>query len=413
MLLTVTISPAEAVLVPIPSPSPAAWMERQKSCTTIPSQVLAPQLEMQKARNQSRGWCFAFSTADLLSVKLGEPVSAFGLANSYYRDAPLLHEGAGAQDIYSYIMTDFDRGLARSGLDLEGGFPARLLGTAIENGFVCLEKTSPSEFPVEQSGPGTPSDDDALTASERFNNTVSTIEEAYDQIETLLEEEWDLERIEKELDHFGIGAPSRYRLGQIDSGDPHQTKVLNNALCENEDFRQAMKDLFPRVSIKEFLRIAQESTRGDLIQNLSRNNCEAIPVPGKKFKIRSLAVRHKPTLLQRNRDVSRLISVIDRQLSARNPVIATYDSVGLFSPAASVGAQFRNGKTPENGEFVHASLITGRHWDEEQKVCRYEVKNSWGPDCKSISPQMLCDRGILYPTEDQLRDMLYGLDWLE
>jgi len=388
-------------------------MERQKSCTTIPSQVLAPELDMQKARNQSRGWCFAYATADLLSVKLGEPVSAFGLANSYYRDAPLLHDGAGWNDIYSYIITDMDRELARSGLDLEGGYPARLLGTAIQNGFVCAEKSSPSEFPVARSGPGAPPEDSAEAARDRFNNAVMTVEEAYDELETILDQEWDLERIEKELDHFGIGAPSRYRLGQIDAGDPHQSLILNNALCENEDFRQAMKDLFPRVSFKEFLRIAQESTRGDLIRNLSRNNCEAIPVPLKKFKIRSLGVRHQPTLLQRNRDVGRLMAVIDRQLTAKNPVVATYDSVGLFSPSASVGAQLRSGKNPDNGEFAHASLITGRHWDEEQKVCRYEVKNSWGSDCKSLSPEMLCDRGILYATEDQLRDMLYSLDWLE
>jgi hypothetical protein len=364
-MMTVADSPSWAAQSTAPSPSPAFWLERQKSCTPIPSQVLAPQLEMQNARNQSRGWCFAFATADLLSVKLGEPVSAFGLANSYYRDAPLLHEGASVQDVYSYIISDLDRELARSGLDLEGGFPARLLGTAIENGFVCSEESSPSEFPVEKPGPGIPIEDDPMAATDRFNSIVSTIEEAYDEIEQILEEDWDLERIEKELDHFGIGAPSRYRLGQIDAGDPHQSRILSDVLCQNEDFRQAMKDLFPRVSLKEFLRIAQESTRADLIQNLSRNNCEAIPVPGKKFKIRSLAVRHKPTLLQRNRDVGRLISVIDRQLSAKNPVVATYDSIGLFNPIATVGAQLRTGKNPDNGKYVHASLITGRHWDDE------------------------------------------------
>jgi hypothetical protein len=395
------------------APSPLPVESREKTCSTIPSQVLAPQLDIHKARNQSQGWCFAFASADLLSVKLGQSVSAFGMANAYYRDSRLIHSGGGIGDLIDNINQDFALGLSQSTLDKQGGFVARMLDTAIENGFVCSENSSPSEFPVDESGLGLTSEDTPLHAADRFNSAIVTLEAAYDSLEKTLENEWNLERIEKELDHLGVGVRSPYRLGQINVQDPHQGRMLSEVLCEDDDFRQALKDLFPRVSFKDFLRVAQESSRAELIQNLSRNNCEAIPVPQKKFKIRSVYATTETSIDQRTKNIRKMIALIDQQLSARNPVVATYDSAGLFNPPSAIGVQLKQGKQADNSQYVHATLITGRHWDEEGRTCRYELKNSWGRECKFISPQILCDRGILYLTEEQLGDMLYGVDWLQ
>jgi hypothetical protein len=102
----------------------ATERERQ-NCTPI--DLRGPRLGPPRDQD-SIGWCYAFSAADLLSYRLGERVSAADLAVQYNQ-----------QDFRSRSLS-FMRSLTGSTLPPEGGWPSSAIQAAIRRGGACRER---------------------------------------------------------------------------------------------------------------------------------------------------------------------------------------------------------------------------------------------------------------------------------
>ncbi|WP_413294785.1 C1 family peptidase [Bdellovibrio sp. HCB185ZH] len=103
----------------------AAESKERKSCTAVDMSK-----EMPQTRNQdSVGWCYAFTAADLMSYKLKKNISAADIALSYQDD----------------WLSGMDRGiLGTAAADVAGGFTDNAISKAAKEGF-CLESEMPSE----------------------------------------------------------------------------------------------------------------------------------------------------------------------------------------------------------------------------------------------------------------------------
>ncbi|WP_142699474.1 C1 family peptidase [Bdellovibrio sp. ZAP7] len=103
----------------------AAEAKERKVCTSVDMSK-----DMPPARNQdSVGWCYAFTAADLMSYKLKKNISAVDIALAYQDD----------------WISGMDRGiLGTAAPDIRGGFTDKALQMASKNGF-CLESELPSE----------------------------------------------------------------------------------------------------------------------------------------------------------------------------------------------------------------------------------------------------------------------------
>jgi hypothetical protein len=92
-------------------------------------------------RNQdSIGWCYGFSAADLLTFEMGRPVSAAHVSALYNRQ---VSGNLFWRTMYRFQRKDFDRVYS-------GGFPAMAINAAERNGQVCTE----AGFPFDQNHHG-------------------------------------------------------------------------------------------------------------------------------------------------------------------------------------------------------------------------------------------------------------------
>ena len=64
----------------------------------------------------------------------------------------------------------------------------------------------------------------------------------------------------------------------------------------------------------------------------------------------------------------------------------------------------------------HALTLVGREYDAKTRSCEYIVKNSWGKSCESAKrflPKIKCRNGFLYLGEKEMRAMLFSTSHLE
>jgi hypothetical protein len=387
---------------------------REASCTEVVPQTIAPNLDMHQARRQSRGWCFAFASADLLSAKLGKQVSAFSLATSYFQDGTLTPEGARPSEFGINLTETLSSKFKSTGfLEQEGGFPGRLLGTALDRGQVCSEASSPSEIQKPHHAPGLQNTLAPGTLESAFDQNVEELEGMHAELELLLERELDRSGVQREPNPLGLDLPRSTPLSGIEPDGLNTWSLAREAVCSDETFQDALKTLFPRINVREFVDIALQSGKADLIRNLAEKNCESIPIAAGRFSRKGMNSELNPFTSDSDDSAARLMKELDEQLSKGNPVVAGYTAEALIDPSRARRTMKREKISNNVTNVDHASLIVGRTWDPESKACLYAIKNSWGRECDGISDAFLCDEGIHYVKADQLHDMIYMLDWLE
>jgi hypothetical protein len=377
-----------------------AARNRKESCTTVTPQAIAPDQALDRARRQSRGWCFAFSTADLLSAKLGVKISGSALAASYYRDRPFFSGAAGPSEVLRNFAESSSEILSTSILDKEGGFLTRVLATALDQGFACSEQSVPSEVALSPQETRSPRPGDL---EERYDEALRTLERIHDEITDQL------------FDHPRYGPPSEtLGMPQISSAileDAAEIRRLRTEFyCEDERLRESLERLFPRVTFEDFLKVAIEVPKSEAFEELARKGCQAVSIPKGRFRI-----GFKQDESEAASAGLKLIRALDRQLDGSNPVIIAYSSNGLSDPELSHRAflRVRPRLADHAPVFDHASLVAGRMWSDLEQTCLYQIKNSWGEDCTPYTEAARCERGTIWVKEDHLRDMISEVAWLE
>lgn len=338
----------------------------------LPSRV--PSTDLNHARLQSNGWCFAFAAADLFSYKTGTDVSATAIAAAYYHHAPVIERSL-SKTLQNYGESIWSHKSIKTS-DKEGGHITRVLRTVIDDGFVCAENGVRSQF-------GNIGD----VSIDVYLEMMDKIEAAY----------WDLDDMDLE-----------------DFDDPSftSTKAVQDGCIKNETL-QASRIIFPGLELKDLVRVAQRSSRETFFYDLTRWGCKATRIPrGKqKYQTRRVDLMNREDADEKSAGDAG-VKAIHEQLSKGNPVIISYSQNGLFDPAFSYRSMIRNNR-PNPSEIDHASSVMGRRWNPSKQECEYQIKNSWGTDCSLYSPAYECKYGLIWASESQISDFVGEVTWLE
>ena len=343
-----------------------------ETCTLVDLASTVPHLPMRNARLQSTGWCFALAAADLLSIKTGVEVSGSALALAYYDHAPIL-----GSDLKSTLRNYGHAWWSHHSLKTtskEGGFPERVLETAVRDGFVCSEESFPTQW------------GDAGEASMKaYLSLLDGVEDAHEEIQELDEEE------------------------ELDARDPET--------CEVRKKVEAATLLFPRLDLRDLIKVANRSIRETYLYELSRWGCDAIPLKKKneRYKVRHLDLAKYDDLYSSK---TGLIGVraIDQQLGKGNPVLIGYPGETLTDPEQALRTS-RRLEEVEDTDADHASILIGRRWNpranDGKGQCEYQLKNTWGDDCDTYHSSLECSRGIVWVGAELMGDMIDRVTWLE
>ncbi|WP_374033978.1 C1 family peptidase [Bdellovibrio bacteriovorus] len=139
-----------------------------------------------------------------------------------------------------------------------------------------------------------------------------------------------------------------------------------------EKVYQTSRRLFPNVSTKDLEHILKTSSRADFIDQMANRTC--------KQRIKTdLKVSSPWTFREKS-----LGDEIDEQLSAKNPVVLSYDAQGL-------------GDRRDYSQLgMHASVLVGRRFNEKSGQCEYLLRNSWGRSCGYYDPSYQCKEGNIW-----------------
>jgi len=343
--------------------------KRRNSCSSVTLFEVAPQIDINRARNQPMGWCYAYSAADLFSIKLGKPISAVAIASNYYRNIPKAerlreYRSAGPEDSF---------------LGYEGGVNRGVLNAALLDGRVCTEASVSSEFEVFRP--------DSMSRSELRDRSQRVNQEYIDSV-------LDLEGYHSVLKHWNREKSRGRQLKDTDCSQGVQPSEV----------RRVADRLFPGINIDGLMEIASRVSRDEFYSEVVKRSCEPVLIP-KQWRV----YEWEPEVLHsepRGEDAAEItLTVIDQQLKKRNPVM-----IGISSETLTVPESGYRGKTFR--DIDHSVLVVGREWMESTQECYYQLKNSWGLSCKDY-PSALCKDGVLWVREKDMKTMTGAVTWVQ
>ena len=116
-----------------------AYADSQSSCTDVDIRTKNPLLKefLSTPQNQdSIGWCYAFTAADLLSVHIGRPVSALHMSAIFNNTLANMNNRINMNFNFKNIY--------------EGGLTYMALNSAMNGTFICSEKAMPFDMQHEK-----------------------------------------------------------------------------------------------------------------------------------------------------------------------------------------------------------------------------------------------------------------------
>ena len=172
--------------------------------------------------------------------------------------------------------------------------------------------------------------------------------------------------------------------------------------------KDELRRAFPLITQEKASEIAAKSKSADeLIKGLGNEACSAylrkgLP-PGKSEKhvvsIDYLITRDCKKYFK-DGERNKMVELINDALDKNKPAGLSYVTGGLIQQPAPASHGY------------HASVVSGRSWDESKKECNYLIKNSWGEDWKvpaGLKAKSAKDHpGYFVVTEKQLLEHIYG-----
>lgn len=301
-------------------------------------------------RNQgSIGWCYAFSTADLVSYETGENISANHIAqmnNMAIRQEAVVH---GLKNSVTSLMSgtteenhlgvnNLSEGLAMASdtpTNRESGLEHLSYRRVRDRGGFCRESDLPS---------GTAEGEGLGDAIEVFH-------------------ELDAELVEAR-------------------GSEEEKILIAQRFCQEN--QALIQNYFPNGFDTNVVDALANAEGGDSFNYLSQQQCN-----------------DKIPLNEEIRVGSGTIDEIDHALDQGGIISVAYytDMLGVPSEVSDTGEPIES----------HSSTIVGRKWDESSGRCQYLLRNSWGEDCAQYSnqAQIDCESGSLWVYEDELSAHTY------
>ena len=381
-----------------------------------------------------RGWCYAFSTSDLLSAELGEPISSLHLAAIYNKKQ----------------YTDDDRGNDVL-FEEAGGYPLKLINYVEEEGVVCKEQEVPFiEFEI-----GFPSTKDKKVSSylisdlkEEVNSKLTILASEYckkkfsfqGDISICLKKVEDLHQrtnMRKYEEARKLFKPvlqsNTYREAYADYQKAYQG--IQESFYKNRDsglgkrLRQLMDNIINiKVQVKE-LRKSKASAYSELnstfesffgvakdfsplvslalteglnayFSEIIANGCP------NKLEVGKLNNKNYSLYFENGTEERRkkALETITKQLEKGKPTEVTYYFGEIF-------------KNPElyAPSTLHSSLITAQRWNKEKNRCEFKVRKSWGKNCHYYKKSIDCikEEGSFWLSDEDLGSALGTINYIE
>ena len=338
--------------------------------------------ENKRPRHQDTiGWCYAYTAADLLSFKTGKTISAIDVANAYNNVGP---------------VAMLDRLMGAKESEIEGGLIADAASAALKRG-LCLEEKLPSTYTGNVSTQGDPNKSEYLlysalprdvhyyTTKGRNNFNIRPYHAAdflhtLDAIKVALakpatEEEFSL----KKQDYFRV-AEERFKL---------------DTCASNEHFEDAVKYFFPGMSAEELMKILLLASEGDFINKLMTAECNDRFKPEKEVEI-----DYTSCFWPWNSCAS-VLRKVDEQLDKGS-------IAGIIYTGTILTDKYRFEVTS-----LHASTVVARRFNETTKDCEYLIRNSWGDGCADYDVSLQCDHGHVWMPERNLEQALWSATYVK
>ncbi|OGQ63762.1 MAG: hypothetical protein A3G92_01240 [Deltaproteobacteria bacterium RIFCSPLOWO2_12_FULL_38_8] len=330
-----------------------AASNRIQSCTNVDNRTDI----LQRPRDQdSTGWCYAYTVADLLSYKTGKLISAAHVANTY-NDSFINHTK-------QFFNT--------SEADLHGGMIKSAAEKALQKG-VCLEEDLPSS-------------DYLYSSLTNIKSGIHGVENAKDLYDESLSPSW------AELLFHPITS--------ITSWATHDETIASSPqeIFQNcPEIQGNWKELFPNLNMDTILEVLAQSTSMSVVDNLIARAClKNSFVPDTKLNIVEKIYRGglgEPTPDEMTQD-------IDDQLNHKN-------IVGIYYKASLLQDRYAAPK------YGHASSVVARRFNFLSGACEYLIRNSWGSSCANYDSEFSCSDGHVWIPQEHLVNMMYGITYVQ
>ena len=307
---------------------------RSKSCTEVNNTTPV----LSKPRDQdSVGWCYAFSAADLLSHKLNKKISAVHLATLYNHNdfwtnlrrniTPVVAitelAGQGRVQVDKELGEITLRERVRSESSIEGGFTGNAIRHGLQHG-ICTEHEIPSNYSIERNI-------------------------------------FELERLV--ANYREISVP--LRAGECNSTSQEEiysyvvdgTRVnLKNDYFGEHPQNDLLQEMFPSLDFETFFEVINQTNRQNAYQQLLAASCKEEVAITDNINVHEVTARGK--------DFS---DTLDQQLENGNVAEIGYHAGVLYNP-----------DMPNRSSGLHSALILGRRFNAETNKCEYLLRNSWG-----------------------------------
>lgn len=324
-----------------------ASQARKNSCTSVDNR--RPPLGNIVRSQDSIGWCYAYTAADLMSHKLGVTISAFDVANSYNNG-----------NWRAWIQ---DKILRRKESEQQGGLIDDAIKEATKKGLCPEEDLRSSDFKFQEYA--------------TFLDELSGIESAYAALKS-----------DRFQDNPSIATGLIGSISGIISEQPSNIEDLNVS-CSN--LQNGWTDIFSNLDLNDFTDVIAHAGDRDMLNQLIRRNCRGKRLNG-EFDIKSKGVG----ILTR---AKHLVEDIDDQLNSENIVGISYYASLLENPYGSKSGG-------------HASSVVARRFNESSGSCEYLIRNSWGDGCNYYSSRYECENGQIWIPQEYLERMLFEITYI-
>jgi hypothetical protein len=342
----------------------------------------AASTENKRPRHQDTiGWCYAYTAADLLSYKTGKTISAIDVANAY-------------NNVGTFAMLDRLVGVKES--ELEGGLIANAASAALDRG-LCPEEKLPSIYSAKISTKGDPHKSGSYLASllpkdvyyyttEGRENTNIRPYHVADFLHTLDKIKASIVRPDGEEEFF-LKKEEYFRVAE--------EKFHLDTCRTSENFSDAVKYFFPGMSSEELMKILLLASNGEFINDIVTTGCPERFKPEKEIEI-----DYTSCFWPWNSCAS-ILRKVDEQLEKGSIAGIIYTGTTLTD------------RYLYEVSSLHASTVVGRRFNEKTKDCEYLIRNSWGDGCENYDPSYDCDQGHIWMPERYLEQAVWSATYVK
>ena len=363
------------------------------------------------------GWCYAFIAADMLSVKLGKPVSSVHVAAIYNAQAfkDIQFKLKTKKRTSSFHLTG---PLPQSLEELEEAkqfslFQGGLIFKAVEfvskKGEVCTESQVPPERYVFK--------DLSIQLKmeliaqirqidERINKLNNSKGPAYDELQrrrrSLWEEFRELSKASEKVMTFNdvlnkveqLQSEVANKKRDIGVAYDEMNSTLRGFFQIHKDFDELVSDMLAH-NVNFYFSDMMDSLCSEKLKIEEDFEMKIFP---SLFLFTSLvSEREKP-----DSPAAIALLTIKRQLEKGTPVGFGYGASDKILKNAEPRGR-------------HISLITAQRWNDEKNTCEFKVRNTWGQRCSSYVKEVECieSEGSFWISDTRLLDVVKEINYLE